>query len=176
MRFRLTCPLITGAKIVATGPGASRNNPIPRPAFLGRHSSIVKPRAAQTPIHLQVRGLAFCRTTSGNRNGIPRTQMLFADRPISDILPTLPGKRQRSTFVFHPGDSHQREGFTVSIQESQRHNPTTVPICPRCLKPMVLKGSHSPTLRKKPIVAKFAAPRPSASSKTARTRDYNRSN
>ncbi len=68
--------------------------------------------------------------------------MLFADRPISDILPTLPGKRQRATFVFHPGDSHQREGFTVSIQESQRHNPTTVPICPRCLKPMVLKGKR----------------------------------
>jgi C4-type Zn-finger protein len=35
-----------------------------------------------------------------------------------------------------------REHFTVSIQESQRHNPTTVPICPRCLKPMVLKGKR----------------------------------
>jgi hypothetical protein len=34
------------------------------------------------------------------------------------------------------------EGFSVSIQESQRHNQATVPTCPRCLKPMVLKGKR----------------------------------
>ena len=63
-------------------------------------------------------------------------------RLISDILSPLPGKRQGATFVFNPGDRHHREAFTVSIQESQRHNPTGIPNCPRCLKPMVLKGKR----------------------------------
>ncbi len=61
---------------------------------------------------------------------------------VSDILSALPGERQGATFVFDPGDRTSQGSVPVSIQESQRHNPTGIPICARCLKPMVLKGKR----------------------------------